>query len=268
LQLSRAIDCNHAAREPPPSLSRRSASKPPWLERQFEVETDNIARNIQLVITSNGIETFAARSYDDEVRYNVPLERFSVPMFDRTSDYLSPFKVLVIEPNPLMRRITCGILRLLGARKVIEVDGITTALPFIRQGDIDFILSEWYLAGSYGVDLVRYIRQERPEIAFTPFIMITSQTRLESVTTARNAGITEFVAKPFSAKSLVARIREVIERPRPFVSIGKYFGPDRRRRALVLEEKTERRNHGEILMAGNDLTQAQINNIVAGSGRR
>lgn len=189
-------------------------------------------------------------------------------MFGKTSDYLSPFKILVIEPNPLMRRITCGILRLLGTRKVIEVANADAATPFIRQGDVDIILCEWYLPDAPGVDLVRWIRHERPEIAFTPFIMITSQTRLESVTTARNAGITEFVAKPFSAKSLVARVREVIERPRPFVSIGKYFGPDRRRRALVLEENSDRRHAGAILMAGNDLTQAQINNIVAGTGRR
>lgn len=188
-------------------------------------------------------------------------------MFDKTSDYLGPFKIMVIEPNPLMRRITVAILRLLGTRKVVEVSNTTAAIPFIRQGDIDIIMSEWYLPGSSGVDLVRWIRHESPEISFTPFIMMTSQTRLESVTTARNAGITEFVAKPFSAKSLVARIREVIERPRPFVSIGKYFGPDRRRRAMVQEENADRRKHGAILMAGNDLTQAQINNIVAG-GRR
>jgi two-component system chemotaxis response regulator CheY len=188
-------------------------------------------------------------------------------MFDKTSDYLGPFKIMVLEPNPLMRRITVGILRLLGARKIIEMDSVNNAAAYLRQGDVDIVMSEWYLPGSSGVDLVRWLRHEHPDIAFTPFIMMTSQTRLESVTTARNAGITEFVAKPFSAKSLVARIREVIERPRPFVSIGKYFGPDRRRRAMIQEENAERRKHGAILMAGTDLTQAQINNIVAG-GRR
>ena len=116
-------------------------------------------------------------------------------------------------------------------KKIIETDGINTAATFIEQGDIDVVLSEWYLSASYGVDLIRWLRRTDSDIRFTPFIMMTSQTRLESVTTARNAGITEFVAKPFSAKSLVARIREVVERLRPFVAIGQYFGPDRRRRA-------------------------------------
>ncbi len=187
-------------------------------------------------------------------------------MLNKTSDYLGPFKILVVEPNPLMRRITRGILQILGARRIVETDSINTAATYIQQGDVDVVLSEWYLSASYGVDLIRWLRHTDSEIRFTPFIMMTSQTRLESVTAARNAGITEFVAKPFSAKSLVARIREVVERPRPFVAIGQYFGPDRRRRAGVLEEKTDRRSAAALLIGGTDLTQDQINRVVSGPG--
>lgn len=185
-------------------------------------------------------------------------------MFIKTSDYLSPFKILVVEPNPLMRRITRSILQLLGARKVVDADNINNAASFIMQGDIDIIICEWYLAASYGVDLIRWLRREKSDVRFTPFIMVTSQTLLENVTTARNAGITEFVAKPFSARSLIARIREVVERPRPFVSIGRYFGPDRRRRAGVMEENTDRRSaHFGV----GDLTQDEINSVISGGGR-
>lgn len=186
-------------------------------------------------------------------------------MFSKTSDYLSPFKILVVEPNPLMRRIMRGILQLLGARKIIEADNIGTASRFIAQGDVDVVLSEWYLPSACGVDLIRWMRSEKTDVRFTPFIMVTSQTLLQNVTTARNAGISEFVAKPYSAKSLIARIREVVERPRPFVAIGRYFGPDRRRRAEVMDENADRRHTGAILVAGNDLTQDQINRVVAGS---
>jgi len=185
-------------------------------------------------------------------------------VFIKTSDYLSPFKILVVEPNPLMRRITRSILQLLGARKVIDTDNINNAASFIMQGDIDIIICEWYLVASYGVDLIRWLRREKSDVRFTPFIMVTSQTLLENVTTARNAGITEFVAKPFSARSLIARIREVVERPRPFVSIGRYFGPDRRRRAGVMEENTDRRSaHFGV----GDLTQDEINSVISGGGR-
>jgi len=189
-------------------------------------------------------------------------------MFNKTSDYLGPFKILVVEPNPLMRRITRGILQLLGARKIVETDNINTAASYIGQGDVDLVLSEWYLAGACGVDLTRWLRHNATDVRFTPFIMVTSQTLLENVMTARNAGITEFVAKPFSARSLIARIREVVERPRPFVAIGKYFGPDRRRRAEVLDEKSDRRSAGMLTLGGGDLTQDQINDVVAGARRR
>ena len=188
-------------------------------------------------------------------------------MFQKTSDYLGPFKILIVEPNPLMRRITRGMLQILGARRIVETDAMSTALTFIQQGDIDIVLSEWYLTGACGVDLIRWLRREDTDIRFTPFIMMTSQTRFESVTAARNAGITEFVAKPFSAKSMIARIREVVERPRPFVSIGRYFGPDRRRRAEIMEQN--RRKKGALLIGGKDtdLTQDQINTMIAGGGR-
>jgi DNA-binding response OmpR family regulator len=100
--------------------------------------------------------------------------------------------------------------------------------------------------------------------------MVTSETRREKVILARNAGITEYVAKPFNAKSLILRIREVIERPRPFVDVGVYFGPDRRRRTEVMSEGEERRGQGgprppvpkEDPRQG--LTQEQIDKLVAG----
>ncbi len=185
-------------------------------------------------------------------------------MLNKTSYYLGPFKILVVEPNPLMRRVTRNILQLLGARRIVETDNITKAAAYVTQGDIDVVLSEWYLAGSCGVDFIRWLRRENTDIRFTPFIMVTSQTHMMNVTTARNAGITEFVVKPFSARSLIARIREVVERPRPFVAIGQYFGPDRRRRGEVMAENTDRRHTGTLLIGGTDLTQEQINAVISG----
>lgn len=172
---------------------------------------------------------------------------------NKTSDYLSPFKILIADPNPLMRRVTRGILQILGARKIIDIGDINQAASFVEQGDIDIVLSERYLTGACGVDFVRWIRQTRSDVRFTPFIMVTSQIHMPSIITARTSGINEFVAKPFSANSLTARLREVVERPRPFVNIGRYFGPDRRRKFLPLEEKSNRRHDGAPLLEGNPL---------------
>lgn len=182
----------------------------------------------------------------------------------KTNDYLSPFKILVAEPNELMCKVTRGLLTMLGARRLFMVSDSTNAKAYLKQGDIDFILSEWYLYTSDGIDLVHWLRTQVGEIRFTPFIMVTSQTRVENVVRARNLGITEFVAKPFSANSLLTRIREVVERPRPFVSTRKYFGPDRRRRAKPTDEGGDRRKNEALKIDGRSLNQDQIDRLVAG----
>ena len=189
-------------------------------------------------------------------------------MAGKTSDYLSPFKILVAEPNPLMCRVTRQLLSMLGARRIFTVSDSETAKSYLKQGEIDFILSEWYLYTSDGIDLVRWLRAQRSDIRYTPFIMVTSQTRMQNVIMARNLGITEFVAKPFSANSPITRIKEVIERPRPFVSTSRYFGPDRRRRTKITDEGADRRKSEALLIDGRHLTQDQIDNVVAGDSIR
>ena len=62
--------------------------------------------------------------------------------------------------------------------------------------------------------------------------MITGHTERHRVEAARDAGVTEFLAKPITAAHLFSRIAEIVERPRAFVRCESYFGPDRRRRQI------------------------------------
>jgi DNA-binding response OmpR family regulator len=71
--------------------------------------------------------------------------------------------------------------------------------------------------------------------------MVTGHTERERVTTARDLGITEFLAKPISAQSLSQRVEELIERPRPYIRAGSYFGPCRRRKRGGIFIGAERR---------------------------
>jgi DNA-binding response OmpR family regulator len=143
----------------------------------------------------------------------------------------------------------------------------------MRSWPPDIVLSEYRLFPMSGIELLKAIRKERGTVRFTPIIMVTSETRREKVILARNAGVTEFVAKPFNAKNLILRIREVIERPRPFVDAATYFGPDRRRRSEVLGEGQERRGQGTPRPAAAEeksrsMTQDQIDRLVAGDSIR
>jgi len=65
-----------------------------------------------------------------------------------------------------------------------------------------------------------------------PIIMLTGHTEMHRVIEARDSGVHEFIAKPISAKGLYSRIKSIIDKPRQFVRVGLYFGPDRRRRQV------------------------------------
>ena len=64
---------------------------------------------------------------------------------------------------------------------------------------------------------------------YIPIIMVTGHTERHRVEAARDAGVTEILAKPITAQNLFSRIGEIVDHPRPFVKSVDYFGPDRRR---------------------------------------
>jgi response regulator RpfG family c-di-GMP phosphodiesterase len=82
-----------------------------------------------------------------------------------------------------------------------------------------------------GIEFTRLLRTsaDSPD-KFIPVIMTTGYSDRSTVIAARDAGVTEFLAKPITAKALYGRVLEVINNPRPFIRSKTYFGPDRRRR--------------------------------------
>lgn len=195
-------------------------------------------------------------------------------MVTATSDYLKPISFLVVDDRAYMRRVIKNILETLGCKRIDEAHHGGEALSIMRSWAPDIVITEWLLHPMSGLELLKAVRAEKGNLRFTPIIMTTSETRREKVILARNSGVTEYVAKPFNAKNLILRIREVIERPRPFVDVGGYFGPDRRRRTEVMSEGEERRGKGGPRPpAGKEdpkasLTQDQIDRIVAGDSIR
>jgi len=188
-----------------------------------------------------------------------------------TSDYLKPISFLVVDDRAYMRRVIKGILETLGCKRIDEAHHGGEAMGIMRSWAPDIVITEWLLQPMSGLEFLKAVRTEKNNnIRFTPIIMITSETRREKVILARNCGVTEYVAKPFNAKSLILRIREIIERPRPFVDItGTYFGPDRRRRSEVMSEGEEKRGKGPRVPMSKEemrasLTQEQIDKLVAG----
>ena len=101
--------------------------------------------------------------------------------------------------------------------------------------NVDIVISDKVMPRVDGLILLRWLRQhKRSPNRFMPFIMLTAAADMDVVEAARDAGTTEFIAKPFSANSILQRILSVIDHPRMFVYSPGYFGPCRRRRQKPL----------------------------------
>jgi two-component system chemotaxis response regulator CheY len=142
-------------------------------------------------------------------------------------------KVLVVEDNQHMRALLRSLLNSLGIHEVHEASNGDSALDVLRERKCDLILTDLVMKPIDGLELAHEVRtSEKSSNPFVPIIMITGHTEKHHVMAARDAGVTEFLAKPITAQSLFTRIAEIVERPRAFVRTENYFGPDRRRRTL------------------------------------
>jgi len=120
----------------------------------------------------------------------------------------------------------------LGVSDVLEAMDGEEALALLAQGRIDFILTDLSMKPVDGIAFTRQVRLSEESVnPYIPIIMVTGHTEKHRVEAARDAGVTEVLAKPVTAQNLYLRIAEIVERPRPYVRCEEFFGPDRRRRS-------------------------------------
>lgn len=162
-------------------------------------------------------------------------------------------KVLVVESSVPMFKLVKGVLNLFGVPEA-NVYGAYTIEDGFRsycQSKHDLVIVDWLQNPDRGIQLTRMIRthKETPN-AFVPVVMTAGSGHLTRVLRARDAGISEYLVKPFSAKSLADRISRVIEKPRMFVVGETYTGPDRRTKMESNYQGPERREDDSKLVAG------------------
>lgn len=143
---------------------------------------------------------------------------------------LQSLNILLVDDNQHMRAITSAILQSAGIRKIREVPDGAAALEALRDHPVDLAIVDFNMMPLDGVEFTRMVRNS-PDSAnpYLPIIMMTGHSEKHRVVEARDAGVTEFVVKPITAKAVFDRIQAVIVRPRPFIKAATYFGPDRRR---------------------------------------
>ena len=180
-----------------------------------------------------------------------------------TNGYLETIRLLVVEDNSFARRIVLEVLKYLGATNIAVAKDGEEAWQEIKKEMPDIVLLDWEMIPVDGFHFLRRVRHDPTSPnPYLPIIMVTGYADRAHVFAARDGGVNEYVIKPMSAKALLDRIQAVIERPRRFVRIGEFFGPDRRRKEKLflgpdkrgLEEKA-----APAVAATADMHQEEIN---------
>ena len=139
-------------------------------------------------------------------------------------------QILLADDNQHMRAITSTILASAGFKRIREVSDGAEAIEALRTWAADLAIVDFNMFPLDGVEFTRLVRNS-PDSAnpYLPIIMMTGHSERTRVYEARDAGVTEFIVKPITAKAVLDRIHAVIFKPRPFVKSETYFGPCRRR---------------------------------------
>lgn len=151
--------------------------------------------------------------------------------------------VLIVDDCTNMQQLLRALLLAFGFADVHTARCGESAIKVLDGLSPDFIICDYNMGPMNGIDFIRALRgDENSPNRFVPIIMLTGHTEMSTILAARQAGATEFLAKPVSPQSLYKRIEMVIERPRDFVETKNFFGPDRRRSSVEEWARQERRD--------------------------
>ena len=118
-------------------------------------------------------------------------------------------KFLVVDDYLSMRRMVKSVLNDLGYTNVVEADDGSTALPLLRDGEFDFLITDWNMPGMPGLDLLKAVRANA-RLAKLPVLMVTAEAKREQIVEAVQAGVNGYVIKPFSAEVLKEKLAKIL----------------------------------------------------------
>ncbi len=154
---------------------------------------------------------------------------------------LESLRFLLMDDNHHMRAIVATILRSVGVRHLREASDGAEGLEVLDTWQADIAVADFKMAPMDGVEFTRRVRQQSNRNPYLPIIMMTGFSDRGRIYEARDAGVTEILAKPITASGLLNRVESVIMRPRPFTRTNTYFGPCRRRKDDAAPDGVERR---------------------------
>ena len=117
-------------------------------------------------------------------------------------------RVFIVDDYTTMLRILRNLLRQLEVNNVEEASDGDTAYHLMQKSPPDLVISDWNMAPVTGLDLLRKVRADA-KLKHIPFIMVTAESKTENIITAKQAGVSNYIVKPFNADTLRAKIVSV-----------------------------------------------------------
>ncbi len=117
--------------------------------------------------------------------------------------------VLIVDDYKTMLRIVRNLLKQIDFHNVEEANDGSEALEKLRAGNFGLVISDWNMAPMTGLQLLQEVRAD-VRLKTTPFIMITAESKTENVIAAKQAGVSNYIVKPFNAETLQSKIEKVL----------------------------------------------------------
>jgi two-component system chemotaxis response regulator CheY len=117
--------------------------------------------------------------------------------------------VLIVDDYKTMLRIIRNLLRQLGFVNIEEATDGSMALQMLRGGNFGLVISDWNMEPMTGLQLLREVRADA-KLKGVPFIMVTAESKSENVIAAKEAGVSNYIVKPFNAETLQAKMVSVL----------------------------------------------------------
>lgn len=119
-------------------------------------------------------------------------------------------KVLVVDDFSTMRRIVKNLLKQIGFENIDEAEDGAQALSKLKGGGYGFIVSDWNMPNMDGLSMLKKIRED-DELKEIPILMVTSETDKEKVIIAIQAGVNNYIVKPFTGEVLKEKLDKIFE---------------------------------------------------------
>lgn len=118
-------------------------------------------------------------------------------------------KVLIVDDFSTMRRILKNILKQIGFTNITEADDGTTAWEELQKNSFDLIICDWNMPKMSGIDLLKKVRAD-DTYKDIPFLMVTAEAQKQNVIEAVQAGVSNYVVKPFTAESISEKLEKIV----------------------------------------------------------